>query len=337
MEVPHDPFVAARQALSRWRQDSGLSQEDCPVRVDESPTLTVDRPGAGYGERSAGGLVGGPYQPQDPIDAAFIPGLPPVGPVQYTPNPYDPQSGGQPSGLTGNVMTPTANVDRIPWRIVEPFRTGWAERAFDGGDVQSPGRVVESGGDSALILQRIRQGGGRVSPGVFCQPGEMPPTFSQTGAAMASHTVTVQRRSGDTFSPIPVGGKVMPGEAVRYRSDGGNLPFDTVKFRVIDMLGGVVFEFTANLNSLLSGWVDTIAPALEGVYTLTAEVRSFPFLTTTHFADTFFIVDQDAPPPPKPPPGGSALGDVRGIVIALAILAGIVIVAPVITSRIGRG
>ena len=135
----------------------------------------------------------------------------------------------------------------------------------------------------------------RASPSVSLrQAGYMPPTM---GAEMASHSVTVQRRSGDTFSPIPVGGAVLPGEAIRYRSDGGNLPFDTVTFRVIDMLGGVVFEFTANLNSLLSGWVDTVAPALQGVYTLTAEVRSFPFLTVTHFADTLFIVDQDAPPP----------------------------------------
>ena len=168
-------------------------------------------------------------------------------------------------------------------------------------------------------------------PSGMRQPGQMPPTM---GAEMASHSVTVQRRSGDTFSPIPVDGQVLPGEAIRYRSDGGNLPFDTVQFRVIDMLGDVIFDFTANLNSLLSGWVDTIAPAIAGAYTLTAEVRTFPFLTITHFAETRFIVAPSAPPPPDPPPDKNPFKDIQGIIIALTVLAAIVIVGPAL-SRIG--
>ena len=145
---------------------------------------------------------------------------------------------------------------------------------------------------------------------------------------MASHSVTVQRRSGDTFSPIPVLGKVKPNEAVRYRSDGGNLPFDTVTFRVLDAAGFLTFEFVANLNSLLSGWVDTVAPSIPGPYFLTAEVRTFPFLTITHFADTQFIVDPEAPDPPAPPPKDNPLGDIKGIIVAVAVLAGIILIVP---------
>lgn len=308
----------------RW---PGMSQDNCPVRIDSPPTLTVDTPGAGYGVSGVGGAPGGSFQPRGPTDAVSVPGLPHISPPQYRPS-LGPDSGGQPSGATGNVFTPTANTDRIPRQVIPPFRNGSAERSFVGDDVQSPSRSVSNSGTPALILERIGPGAPRGPSLVgLCQPGQMPPT-------MASHSVTVQRRSGDTFSPIPVGGRVAPGEAIRYRSDGGNLPFDTVKFRVIDMLGGIVFEFTANLNSLLSGWVDTVAPAIEGVYTLTAEVRTFPFLTVTHFADTFFVVDQDAPPPPSAPPsGGAFLGDLRGIIIALTVLAGVVIIAPRIVPR----
>lgn len=156
---------------------------------------------------------------------------------------------------------------------------------------------------------------------------------------MALHSVTVQRRSGDTFSPIPILGAVRPGEAIRYRSDGGNLPLDTVVFRVLDAMGNLVFEFNANLNTLLSGWVDTVAPAIEGPYTLTAEVRTFPFLTITHFASTQFTVSAVAPPPPDAPPdAGGLFGDITGamkwVIVGIAIVGALVVLGPAI-SRIG--
>ena len=324
-------------SLFQWLQDDALAnielrwpgmQQDCPVVVDPQPTQVVDTPGAAYG-KSLGGSAGGTFRPRGPTDPVSVPGLPDVPPAVYHPDPHDPQSGGHPSGRTGSSATPNWTADRVPHRIIEPFANGWAVGA---GDRQSPEIAASGGMNSALIAQRIRQGGG--IPSVeMCQA---PPTMA---ANLASHTVTVQRRSGNTFSPIPVDGLVAPGEAIRYALSGANLPFDLVTFRVLDFeMGSVVFEFVTSTNALLSAWVDTVAPLLEGAYRLTAEVRNAPFLTFTHFDDTTFQVNISAPPPPDEPPvgGGGLLGDVKGIIIALAVLVGIVIVAPTLT-RIGRG
>ena len=149
---------------------------------------------------------------------------------------------------------------------------------------------------------------------------------------MASHTVVAQRRSGDTFSTLPVLGKVLPGEAIRYRVDGATFSLQ-VELRVLDALGFLIFDTTVQINAQGSGWVDTTAPTGEGPYTLTAQAHSFPGLPIYHFADVQFIVSVDAPPPPPEPPGGG-LGDFRGLVIALAVLAGIIIIAPAIIRLI---
>jgi len=152
-------------------------------------------------------------------------------------------------------------------------------------------------------------------------------------AGMRSHSVNVERRSGDTFSPIPVGGMVQPGEAVRYRANGANTSLQ-VQFRVLDPVGFLVFDFTAQVNATGSAWTDTVAPNREGPYTLTAEASNIPGLPFTHFADTGFVVSVDAPPPPTQPPSTGSLGNIKWIIVGLGVLAAIVILGPTI-GRIG--
>ena len=314
-------------------------------------------PGIGWEAFFAGG-VSGPFNPFWSSRNPLVP--PSSGRAESLgdPNLTNPSafSNGQPSGVTNSAVPPRPWTDMVyprPLDLNPPAtpRVGWnpgqPERNFAADDVLSGSRttppfhgipapqrpvvVYQDAYPPAITYRGGLEGQGMPGYVGAMQAGEQPPTMS---AEMGSHSVTVQRRSGDTFSPIPSLGQVSPGEAIRFRSDGGNLPFDTVKFRVLDAMGNLTFEFEANLNSLLSGWVDTVAPTLEGPYTLTAEVRSFPFLAFTHFASVQFVVNKDAPTPPAAPPQGKDwFGDLKGIIIALAVLAGVVLVAPRVLPR----
>lgn len=337
-------------------------------QLETTPQYSVSTPGIGWERYYAGGITG-PFNPgRRTLTTRQAPLNPPhrtLDPNLTNPNAF---SNGQPSGRTNSQVAPRPFDDVPLFRGLDlgaptsspniGWNHGQADRSFSSDDVLSEARAVPYGGGSpALIHKRIGSSAPRTAvvmyqdafpeaiayrgslegqgiPGYVgaMQPGQMPPTMSAT---MARHAVTVQRRSGDTFSPIPNLGKVAPGEAIRYRSDGGNLPFDTVRFRVLDAVGNSAFEFDAMLNSLLSGWVDTVAPAMPGPYTLTAEVRSFPFLTFTHFAEAQFVVDPDAPAPPSAPPGKDFLGNLKGIIIAAAVLAGVILVVPRIVPRRG--
>ena len=316
----------------RW---PGMSQDDCPVIIDAPPIQVVDRPGSRYGDY-VGGPFSGTFQPTGPTDAVSIRGLPEVGEVFYRPS-LGPDSSGQPSGLTGNVVTPSPDADRIPYRIVEPFRSGTAERAFDGGDVQAEDRAVSNSGNGALIVQRIVRGGGHVPLVSFCaeQAGQMPPTFSasQAGAEMASLEAVGILRNG---VPLAAGAAIFPGELITlFAQLGGFIGGDTVRFTIFDSTGAVAFGPVEQRKDLFSNEVklDIVGPTGIGFYTLEGAelIPLFPDNTMTFP----FAVSSTAPPPPKPPGGGGFLSGVQGIVVALAVLAGIVIVGPRL-SRIGE-
>jgi hypothetical protein len=302
--------------------------QDCPEIVDAPPIYTVDTPGIDY-QDYVGGPFSGTFQPRGPTDATFLPGLPEVSPASYHPSGNDPASWGRPSGDTGNVFTPSPNQDYIRPEIIPPFRSGAAERAFDGGDVQAPNLAVSNSGNPTLILERIRQGGSPVSPVAFCQDGQMPPSMS-SGADMASlDAVGILRNS----VPIAAGSAIFPGELITlFAQLGGLIGGDTVRFTIFDSAGTAAFGPVEQRKDLFSNQVklDIVAPTGIGFYTLEATelIPLFPDNTLTFP----FAVSATAPPPPAPKPG--TLGSIQGIVIALTVLAAVVIVGPAL-SRIG--
>ena len=145
-----------------------------------------------------------------------------------------------------------------------------------------------------------------------------------------SHTVTVERRSNGSFAPILSGEAVKPEEAIRLLATGVNQQlFHTPEFIITDNLGNQVFRRNAGASPQGDAWIDTQAPLREGEYVFLVIAQSYPFLPFTHQASTIFKVDTNAPPPPSAPPEKGllpGLGDVKGIVIALAVLVGLVAV-----------
>lgn len=315
----------------RW---PGMSQDDCPVIIDGPPIQVVDRPGSGYGDY-VGGAFSGTFQPRGPTDAVVVRGLPEVGEVFYRPT-LGPDSSGQPSGQTGNVVTPSPDADRIPYRIVEPFRSGTAERAFDGGDVQAPGRAVSYAGDVGLVVQRIVRDGGQapISGGSFCaeQAGQAPPTMS---AEMASLEALGIERNG---VPLAAGAAIFPGELITlFAQLGGLIGGDTVRFTIFDSTGAVAFGPVEQRKNLFSNRVELsiVGPTGIGFYTLEG-AELIPFFPDNKLTFPFAVSATAPPPPTKPPGGGGFLGDLKGIIIAVGVVAAIVIVGPTLTRAIPR-
>ena len=174
----------------------------------------------------------------------------------------------------------------------------------------------------------------QASPSVSLrQAGYMPPTM---GAEMASlDSVGILRNS----IPIAAGSAVRPGELITlFAQLGGGLGGDIVRFTIFDTSDAVVFGPVEERKDLFSTQVhlDIVAPLAEGPYTLegTELIPFFPD-NTLNFP---FAVSATAPPPPTKPPGKlpGFLSDIEGIIIALAVLAAIVIVAPSVTRLIPR-
>ena len=147
-------------------------------------------------------------------------------------------------------------------------------------------------------------------------------------AAMGSHTVSVRRRSGDTFSIVPAGGAVFPGEAIRYFSSGSQWG-PTVRFHVVGPDGATILEEEVPKNLSNDAWLDTVAPTPLGIYEFHAHARPYPFLPTSHWESVDFVVDPAAPPAPPAPPGG-LLSNLKGILVVATVLVGVVAVAPLV-------
>lgn len=152
-----------------------------------------------------------------------------------------------------------------------------------------------------------------------------------------SHSVFVDRRSGDGFARIPGLPMVKPGEAVRYSASG----LETgVTFQVFDSNDVKVFEKNTSMNLVGNGWVDTVAPMTPGFYLLRAKSRDVflggfpsPF---THNAELTFEVNKDAPEPPGPSPGRfnfpNFFGDIKPLVYIGVGVIGLIAVANIVTS-----
>ena len=162
-----------------------------------------------------------------------------------------------------------------------------------------------------------------------------PPVLAPPNAvAMGSHTVSVRRRSGDTFSPVPDGGAVVPGEAIRYFSSGSQWG-PTVRFHVVGPDGQTILEEEVPKNLSNDAWLDTVAPLATGRYEFHAHARTFPFSPTSHWASIGFQVDPVAAPPPIAPPKGglgSFLSDIKGLIIVGAVLAVVIAVMPALAK-----
>lgn len=156
----------------------------------------------------------------------------------------------------------------------------------------------------------------------------------QVAATMGSHTVSVRRRSGDTFSVLAAGDAVFPGEPIRYFSSGSQWG-PTVRFHVVGPGNITILEEEVPKNLGNDAWLDTAAPTGLGLYEFHAHARSFPFLPTSHWATTTFAVDPAAMPPPSAPPKGGfkgLVGDVKGLLILGAVLAVVIAVLPALTK-----
>ncbi|GEM_PF-6252093 len=143
--------------------------------------------------------------------------------------------------------------------------------------------------------------------------------------------VSIFRRSGNTFTPIGAGSLITPGEAIRLQSTGG-LEFGFVRFVVKDIAGLEVFNTEVFASAFGVAWIDTAAPSVEGIFTLTAMAQAVPFLGLTHSQSTTFTVSVQAPPPIKPPPGNNLFGDLKDTVKWLVVGA-VAVGAVVVVSK----
>ena len=308
----------------RW---PGMSQDcPCPIctPIDSPPVQSLDTPGTDY-QDYVGGPFSGTFQPGGPTAPGVNPRLDRAAErtAQYNPTANDPASWGRPSGATGNVFTPSPNTDRIVPEVIPPFRSGVAARAFGDPDVQSGSRADSISGNPGLILRRMGMTDRRL-PVAFCQEqGQMPPTM---GAAMASLDSAGILRSG---IPIAAGSAILPGEQITlFAQLGSGFGGDIVRFTIRDSADAVVFGPVEKRKDLFSTQVhlDITGPVPVGAYILEATelILLFPDNTLTFP----FSVSVSAPPPPVKPPG--TLGSIQGIVIALAVLAGVVLIAPAV-------
>lgn len=150
-----------------------------------------------------------------------------------------------------------------------------------------------------------------------------------------SHSVFVDRRSGDGFARVTGSPMVQPGEAIRYSASGLE---SSVTFQVFNASGMKVFEKNANKNFVGNAWVDTVAPITPGFYLLRAKARNLflgGFLSLfTHDAELTFEVSKDAPKPPSGPPGFHFpdFDDVKTLAYIGAGIVGLVAVASVVTN-----
>ena len=152
-------------------------------------------------------------------------------------------------------------------------------------------------------------------------------------AGMATLESTGILRNG---VPITEGSAIRPGELVTlFAQLGGVFGGDSVRFTITSVsTGEVVFGPVVEKKDLFSLQVhlDITGPTTEDSYMLVATelVPIFPDDTKTFS----FVVSASAPPPPTKPPG--PIGNIQGIIIALAVLAGIVIIAPAIVRLIPK-
>lgn len=147
-------------------------------------------------------------------------------------------------------------------------------------------------------------------------------------AAMANPVDAIlARRSGSTFSPILNGGMVKPGEAIRLTAGNMNTFGGDAEFVITDSNGQEVFRDTAARQLFGStAWIDTVAPMIEGNYTLHV-AQSVMFHVDRSTLD--FVVSNAAPNPPSEPPSSTSwLGDVKWIALA--------VVAAIVVSQVGK-
>ena len=152
-------------------------------------------------------------------------------------------------------------------------------------------------------------------------------------AGMATLESTGILRNG---VPITEGSAIRPGELVTlFAQLGGGFGGDHVRFTITSVsTGETVFGPVEEVKDFFSLQVhlDITGPTTEGLYILIATelIPFFPDDTKTFG----FAVSASAPPPPTKPPG--TIGNIQGIIVALAVLAGIVIIAPAIVRLVPK-
>lgn len=157
--------------------------------------------------------------------------------------------------------------------------------------------------------------------------------------AEGSLGIVLQRRSGRNWLSQPAWAEVKPGEPVRYQIT-GSVWLRAGRIHVESNLTGVtVFGPVGVIMNLAgNGSVETVAPLDINSYTLFGD-EDLPFRPDNH-AQTFFVVTPNAPDPPEPPlpDKNETLEGIKGILIAGAVVVGLIAVAPAIkrVSEIGK-
>ena len=159
-----------------------------------------------------------------------------------------------------------------------------------------------------------------------------------------SHNVSLERRSGNTFSPILSNEAVKPREAIRISAH--NAMPQTVEFRItgIHYPEQVVFGPRSATVGVTSGeaYLDISAPGTEGSYYLKGYNKLLGIAGGHEAEHLLFRVAADAPPPPSEPPatgilGGfnipSAIGDVKTIGIVAVIALGLIMLGPKLRGK----
>ena len=123
---------------------------------------------------------------------------------------------------------------------------------------------------------------------------------------------------------------IKPGELIRLVSDGSTWAFGRSAFFEISFGGQVTFTDSASINVEGNAWLDMAAPLQEGVHVVRCRYPDTFF--GSHWVATAFTVDEDAAPVPDKPRSGF-LGDVKGILLLVAVVAVAAVVVPRIIPK----
>ncbi len=154
-------------------------------------------------------------------------------------------------------------------------------------------------------------------------------------AELGSHSVSIERRTGDQFTPIQHGGLVEPREPIRLVTLGVNQQLiHGPDFQILDAAGNEVFRRGSTAGLSGTAFLDISAPSVVGRYQFIVHAQSFPFLPFTHPTSMPFEVSNDAPPPATPPPStaiGGIFGDFKTVAMIGLGIAALVLIGQVVS------
>ena len=150
-----------------------------------------------------------------------------------------------------------------------------------------------------------------------------PSLLHRQNVYLAYHVVVIEVPPG---TPRPVGFALPPNTSMRIFSSGLSILNTLATFKINDSSGSIVYgPVDESINLVGHAWSDTSAPPQDGAYTAVVTEHGIPLLVNEHDSSVGFVVDSNAPVPPPVVTGGGLFGDIKFVLIAVAVIAGIIV------------